>query len=378
MLTLLGIPINVNASWVLIYALVTWTLAVGYFPRQLPGLEPVAYWVSGILAGLLLFVSVLIHELAHAVTARAHGVGVSGITLHLLGGVSQLDDEPPDPRTEVQIALAGPLTSVALAAALALVRLGVEAPWGQALLNYLIAVNVAVGLFNLIPGFPLDGGRVLHAVAWRVTGDRGRATAIAGRVGMAVAVGLMALGALQAFAGALLSGLWLVLIGLFLRQAAAASTREVGLREALASLSVADVMTEDVITIPWRATVADLAGEFWTHHVTSFPVVDGTVVRGVATVHDVGRVSADERERTSVQSVMRPVTGALTISPSATALEALQRATGNGLGRLAVVDAGRLVGYLSLRDLTHVLALRSVPGLRADVAPAERPARRAA
>lgn len=378
LLTVLGIPININVSWVLIYALITWTLAVGYFPRQLPGLEPVAYWANGLLAALLLFASVLLHELAHAAVARRHGLAVSGITLHMLGGVSQLDDEPPDPRSELTIALAGPLASFAIAGALGLARLGVSAPWGDAILTYLATVNLAIGVFNLIPGFPLDGGRVLRAVVWHVTSDLARATAIAGRVGSAVAIGLMALGVLQAFAGAFLSGLWLVLIGLFLRQAAATSTSEVTLREALGALTVGDVMTREVITVPWRASVADLAQQFWAHHVTSFPVVDGGVVRGMATMRDVGRVPADEWERTSVQFVMRPVTGDLTIAPAATALEALQRASANGVGRLAVVDAGRLVGYLSLRDLAHVLALRSLPGVRAERSPASRQVRRAA
>jgi Zn-dependent protease/CBS domain-containing protein len=378
-LTILSIPIRINPSWVLIYGLITWTLAAGYFPRQLPGLEPLAYWANGLLAALLLFVSVLIHELAHSVVAMRHGLTVHGITLHLLGGVSQLEGEPPDPRTEFRVAAVGPLASFAIAFGLWLVRLAVESAWGDAILTYLLFVKVAIGVFNLIPGFPLDGGRLLRAIAWNATGDFSRATAMASRVGGAVAIGLVALGVLQAFAGALLNGLWLVLIGLFLRQAAQASYSEVTLRAALGSLPVADVMTRDVVTVPWRATVGDLVRQFWDHHVTSFPVVDGAIVRGIATVRDAARVPPAEWERTSVQNVMRPLAGEMTIAPTATALEALHRASANGIGRLAVVEGARLVGYLSLKDLTHVLALQSVqaPG---GVAPgALRPdARRAA
>jgi Zn-dependent protease/CBS domain-containing protein len=365
-LTVFGIPININASWVLIYALITWTLAVGYFPRQLPGLEPVAYWASGLLAALLLFVSVLIHELAHSLVAMRHGLSVSGITLHLLGGVSQLDDEPPDPRTEFLIAAAGPLASFTIALALWLTRITVDAAWMDAILAYLILVNTAIGLFNLIPGFPLDGGRLLRALVWRSTGDFPRATATASRVGGLVAVGLVVLGVLQAFAGAFLSGVWLVLIGLFLRQAASVSQSQVTLRTALGALPVADVMTREVVTVPWRASVADLVQLFWTHHFTSFPVVDGPIVRGVATVHDLAGIPADAWERTSVQNVMRPIAGEMTITPAATALEALQKAGANGVGRLAVLDGARLVGYLSLKDLTHVLLLQSLPGPGAD------------
>jgi Zn-dependent protease/CBS domain-containing protein len=378
LLTVFGIPIKINASWVFIYALITWTLAVGYFPRQLPGLEPMAYWANGLLAALLLFVSVLIHELAHSLVAIRNGLTVSGITLHLLGGVSQLDDEPPDPRTEFLMAAAGPLASLAIAVALWLTRLRVDAPWGDAILAYLIYVNAAVGIFNLIPGFPLDGGRLLRAIVWRYTGNFSRATVIASRVGRGVAIGLVVLGAWQAFAGSFLSGLWLVLIGLFLRQAASASQSQATLASTLGDLPVADVMTRDVVTVSWNATVADLVEQFWDYHFTSFPVVAGGVVRGIATVHDVGRVPMEAWERTSVQNVMRPLTGSMTIAPTESALGALRQASANGLGRLAVLDGTRLVGYLSLKDLGHVLALRGLPQVDADRGAVQPGARRAA
>src|SRR5262245_46792462 len=161
LLSIFGIPININASWVLIYALITWTLAVGYFPRQLPGLEPVAYWANGLLAAMLLFASVLIHELAHSLVAIGNGLTVRGITLHLLGGVSQLDDEPADPRTELLMAAAGPAASLVLALILSLARVPVTARWGAPFLTYLLSVNLAVGVFNLFPGFPLAGGGLL-------------------------------------------------------------------------------------------------------------------------------------------------------------------------------------------------------------------------
>lgn len=361
-LTVFGIPIKINASWILIYALITWSLAVGYFPSRLPGLEPVAYWANGLLAALLLFVSVLLHELAHSLVALRYGLSVRGITLHALGGVSQLEDEPPSPTAEMLIAMAGPLASFAIAAVLALVHVSgaLDATWGSAIATYLLLVNVAVGVFNLIPGFPLDGGRLLRAIMWRVTGDLTRATATASRVGGVVALVLIGLGVLQTFAGAFLNGVWLVLIGLFLRQAAALSYSQVTLRSALGGLPVQEIMARDVVTVPWTASIADVVDRFWTHHVTSFPVVDGSVVRGIASVHDVGAVPGDEWDRVSVQQVMRPLTGALAVAPDATALDALGRITTNGVGRLAVIDGGRLVGYLSMKDLAHVLALRGM------------------
>jgi Zn-dependent protease/predicted transcriptional regulator len=363
--TVFGVPINVDASFVLVYALITWPLAVSYFPAQVPALGPAASWASGLLAALLLFVSVLIHELAHSVVARRHGVAVSGITLHLLGGVSELEDEPPDPRTELRIAAAGPLASFLIAGVLSLARAVAAGPWWEALLSYLILVNAAVGLFNLIPGFPLDGGRILRAVLWRRRGDFRRATATAGRVGGVVAIALIVLGALQAFGGALLSGLWLALIGFFLRQTAAASGSQATLRSALGTLPVSEVMVREIVTVSWDASVAELARLFWSRHVASMPVTDGPVVRGVATVDDLGRVAAEEWPRTSVQRVTRPLADDLTVAPTTTALEAWQKASANGLGRLVVLEGSRLVGYLSLGDLTHVLALRSLPGATA-------------
>jgi Zn-dependent protease len=176
--TIRGIPVNVHVSWLVIYGLITWTLAVGYFPRTLPNLPPVAYWANGLLAAFLLFVSVLLHELSHSLVAIAHGLSVRGITLHVFGGVSHLEDEPPTPRAEFLIAVVGPITSFAIAAVLwAINAAGLVRPaWAQAVVAYLVLVNVVVGIFNLVPGFPLDGGRLLRAALWKWKGTLGQAT----------------------------------------------------------------------------------------------------------------------------------------------------------------------------------------------------------
>ncbi len=365
--TVFGIPIGVNAGFVVLYAVLAWSLAVGYFPGRLPGLDPLAYWANGLLAALLLFVSVLVHELAHSLIAVRNGLAVRGITLHVLGGVSRFAAEPPSPAAELSIAAAGPLASFAIAAALWAVQptemLG--ATWAGAIVTYLALVNVAIGLFNLIPGFPLDGGRIVRAVAWRWTGDFSRATAIATAAGRTVALALIVLGIMQTIAGALVNGLWLAFIGVFLHRAASMSPSS-SEGTALASLTVADVMTRDVVTVPATATLADVVDEFWTRHLTSFPVVEGSTVRGVVSVHDVGAVPATRWAHTCVAHAMRPLTDSVTIAPTAPAAEALHKATGNGLGRLVVLDGSRLVGYLSIKDLTRATAdARSVPGRRA-------------
>jgi Zn-dependent protease/CBS domain-containing protein len=381
-LTIRGIPINVHVSWLVIYGLITWTLAVGYFPRALPDLPAAAHWANGLLAALLLFVSVLLHELSHAFVALAHRLSVRGITLHVFGGVSHLEDEPPTPRAEFLIAVVGPITSFAIAAVLWALNAGglVQPPWAQAVVAYLVLVNVAVGVFNLVPGFPLDGGRILRAALWKWKGTLGQATYMASRVGVGFAFALMALGVVQILGGNVIGGFWLILIGMFLRGAADASHSQVALREALARLPVRDIMAREVVTVPPEATVAQLADAFWSHHVTSFPVVDAGTVRGIASVQQVHSVPAEQRTARRVSELMRPLTDDLIVGPDDSAFDALGKASRNQVGRLAVLEDSRLVGYLSLKDITHVLTLRGLPdGLRSAPGPGTGgPGRRAA
>jgi len=362
-LTIRGIPINIHVSWLVIYGLITWTLAVGYFPHALPNLPATTYWANGLLAALLLFVSVLLHELSHSFVAIAHGLSVRGITLHVFGGVSHLEDEPPTPRAEFLIAVVGPITSFAIAAVLWAINASGLVPPGsaQAVVSYLVLVNLAVGIFNLVPGFPLDGGRILRAALWKWKGTLDQATYVASRVGVAFAFALMALGVLQIFGGAVLGGVWFIIIGMFLRGAADASYSQMALREALAHLPVRDIMTREVVTVPVQATVAQLAEAFWSHHVTSFPVVDGGVVRGIASVQQVHGVPAEQRTERRVSEIMRPVSDDLIVGPNDSVFDALGKASRNQVGRLAVLEGSRLVGYLSLKDITHVLALRGLP-----------------
>ncbi len=362
------IPIYVHASWLAVYALITWTLAVGYFPHVLPNLPTAAYWINGLVAALLLFASVLLHELSHSFVARAYGLEVRGITLHVFGGVSQLEDEAPSPRAELLIAVVGPVTSFAIAGII----------WGLnaaglfhggstgAIAAYLLFVNVALGLFNLVPGFPLDGGRMLRAVLWRWQGSLPRATYVASRVGILVAFALMALGILEILNGGVIGGFWLMLIGLFLRSAADAGYTQSAVRQALATLPVRDLMAREVTTVPADATVADLVDAFWTHHFTSFPVVDHGAVRGIAGLGQVREVPRERWPFARVADVMRPLDADLVVRPDDTVYTAFEKASHNGVGRLVVLEGPRLAGYLSLKDIAHVLALRGMPGADGD------------
>ncbi len=354
-----GIPVRAHPSWLLILALLTWNLAVGYFPQVLPDLPVGALWIRGLVAALLLFASVLLHELAHSITALRYGIPVSSITLHIFGGVSQMEREPDRPGAEFTIAVVGPLTSFAIAVVLALAGRVLDPGAGaRATMQYLVLVNVLLGAFNLIPGFPLDGGRVLRAILWRFKGDGAWATRVAARTGSAFAVLLIGLGILRAFTGELIGGLWFVLIGLFLRQSAESSYQQLVLRGGLSPYAVRDVMTREVTVVPAEATAAEVVdGFFWRHHVSSFPVVDGGRVVGIIGLDQVKALTPEARDTTRARDVMRPLSEALSVAPGDSLWQALEKLTQNGLGRAAVLEGGRLVGYLSVKDVAHVLAV---------------------
>jgi Zn-dependent protease/CBS domain-containing protein len=354
-----GIPVRVHGSWLVIFGLIAWSLAVGYFPRVLPDAPVAAHWVTGFVAALLLFVAVFLHELSHALVARRHGLGVSAITLHVFGGVSQLEEEPASPKVEILMALAGPVVSFAIAGlAYAGALLAAAMPFLQAVLAYLAFVNGIVGVFNLVPGFPLDGGRVLRAVLWRIRGDLESATQTATRAGTIVATFLVVLGVVRAVGGDFLGGLWSLLIGLFLRQAASGSYAQLTLRRTLEPFAVRDVMARDVVTLGPELSLERAVDEIlWKHRVSSFPVLAGARVAGIVSLEQLREVPRERWAETTVEAVMLRIGPSLTIAPGASLWDAFQKLANNGLGRLAVMDGERLVGYVSVKDVVHVLTI---------------------
>ena len=361
-----GIPVRVHVSWLVVFGLIAWSLATGYFPLRLPNLPLLTYWANGLLAALLLFVSVFLHELSHSIVALRYGIPVSAITLHIFGGVSELTREPDRPGAEWNMAIVGPLTSLAIAGALALLQRLAELPEpAAAVTRYLIMTNTLVGAFNLLPGFPLDGGRLLRACLWRVTGDQRRATRIAARVGGGVALFMMMLGIFQIFGGNFVGGLWLLLIGIFLQQAAEGSSQQQQIREALSGLTVRDAMTRTVVHVPGDLSVIRLGDEvFWRHHVSSFPVVDQDRVVGLVAVDQLKRVPRARWAEMSVRELMHPLSEILQAAPGDALWAAFEKLVANGVGRLAVLDGGQLVGYLSIKDVTHVLAVSTPETMR--------------
>jgi len=364
--TVAGIPVRVHWSVALLAWLLSWGLATVLLPEQAPGAAPAAYWAAGLLAALALFGSLLAHELAHALVARRAGMRVEQITLWLLGGVAHLHDDAPDARTEARVAGAGPLVSVVLAAVSGAAALALQAAGGAALLvtvaTWLAGINAALALFNLLPGAPLDGGRLLRAWLWRRSGDRERATVGAGRAGRILGLGLVAVGAAEVVAQGDLGGLWRVLLGWFLSSAAQAEITGARTARRLAGVRVGDVMTPDPVTVPSWLTVAGFFGDHaQRHRHPTFPVVafDGTV-DGLLAVTDTLRVPAAVRDSTRVRTIATPISRVPTARSDELLVDVLARLRVAAARRVLVIDDGRLVGIAAPGDLARAAVLGEV------------------
>jgi Zn-dependent protease len=359
------VEIAIDPSWLLVFALVLWSLAAGYFPVRYPGYGWTVYLAVGLLACLLFFASVLVHELAHALVANRSGEQVRRITLFVFGGMAHLRGEPKSPEAELAIAAVGPLTSFALAALFWIVgRLLVPdgASYGlwTGIFPYLTFINVALGVFNLLPGFPLDGGRLLRAWLWRRTGDLQAATARAGAWGVHMSTLLMVFGGLQIFAGALVGGLWLMFIAMFLRSAASAGMQAVTIERVLGRTPVARIMVEDPVVVPPDASLTEIVDDYFMRYgFGGFPVARDGVVEGMVSLSDVRTCPPEERGRRSVREVMRPITDAMRVAPSASVGEALRRMVDTGVGRLLVTDRGRLRALITRDGITRFVRIHA-------------------
>jgi Zn-dependent protease/CBS domain-containing protein len=355
----IGIPIYLHFSWLIIFGLIVWTLSTGYFPAQYPDLPASSYWAKGLVASLLFFVSIVFHELGHAVVALRHGLRTRSITLFIFGGVAQLEKDPKDGRSEFWMAAAGPLVSLALAGLFyTCATLPFMGPWAAAVAKYLALINLILALFNLVPAFPMDGGRLLRGALWGPLG-KARATRIASGAGTFFAFFLIFAGVFSLLRGDSLGGLWYILIGWFIKDASAASYQQVRLDEALRGVTVRDAMVEAVATVPSTGSVAEAAREYFMRTgYGSYPVTRGEAVVGLLCLKDVLRLSAEEREATSVQGAMRPLTDAIVTDPDAPLPVAIARMAQAGTGRLLVMHGERLVGLLTTNGVVRRLKVR--------------------
>lgn len=361
-----GFPLAMNWSVLVIAWLLTWSLATGSFPYEAPGHSDGTYWAVGLAAAAVFFGSLLAHELAHALVARRHGVEVKGLTLWLFGGVARLGGDPPTPRADFRIAAAGPATSLALAAGFGLVAGGLElvgvAHIAVVAARWLSGINLMLGLFNLIPGAPLDGGRLLRAFLWHRHGDQVRAAVTAARAGAVVAYGLIGLGLLEFLAGASAGGLWLVFIGWFVLSAARAEEAHVLTRDALGGLRVADVMSPRPIVAPgWITT-----GEFIERYLlgsrhSAYPVegFDGGIA-GLVTLAQLRRVPPAQRDTTRLVDIAIAIPDVAIAAPRDSLVSLLDRLTPDAGGRALVFDHNELVGILTPTDVARAAELRGL------------------
>ena len=356
-----GIKIRIHWSWLLIFILVSWFLADDYFAETFTGWSTRTRWLAGIVTALLLFVSVLTHELAHALVARRYGVSVQSITLFIFGGVSSLTEELRTPRQEFLVAAAGPITSWVLAMLFGALWAVTRPEDVATVFAYLAWTNLVLGAFNLVPGFPLDGGRVLRSTIWARTNNLVHATRVAAGAGTMVAYALITIGIVNILLFGLVGGLWLILIGLFLQGAADLGYLQVRMRAAMEDVDVATVMRRSPEAVPATTTLeAFVHDRVFTSGDHVYFVVDRGDVEGIVSATDVLRVPRAEWPQTHIRAVMTPTSGAPTVSPSTGLIEAVRLMQEHDAPQLPVMTNGRVVGLLSLRDVFRHIELRTL------------------
>ncbi|MGW0826609.1 site-2 protease family protein [Streptomyces sp. NPDC002845] len=357
---LAGIRIGVHWSVLVIFVLLAAGLAEGRLPAAHPGSSGWLYWIVGLGAAAVFLLSLLAHEISHAVVARRNGVDADEITLWLLGGVARLRSEAPRPGAELRIAGVGPLVSLVLGVLFAILAGGFGGLYGYGLfveaLAWLAAINILLALFNVLPAAPLDGGRLLRAAVWKWTGDPLRATMVATSAGRILGWLLIVAGLYLLFLGASFSGIWLAIIGWFLIAAATVEGGQAKMRELFAGVPVRRAMTPDPLTVPADATVAEFLDEpTLRYQHSAFPVTaDGDVPVGLVTVHRAGAVPSGERHTTTLESVMTPLDELTTAGPDDPLSRVLPDLASSPVRRILVVQDGRLVGIVSSSDISRI------------------------
>ena len=364
-----GIPIRVDPTWFIIFALVAWTLAAAYFPLTFKGMDRYVYWIMGTIASLLLFVSVLVHELGHSYAAQRLNIPVKGITLFLFGGVSETLDEPRSAKAEWIMTVAGWGLSLAIAvvcygASLAITDTSQFALATFGVVRYLAWVNLLLFIFNGLPGLPLDGGRLLRAAIWYFTGNVQKATYIASTTGSVFGVTLIVGGVLMLFTGNLIGGMWFILIGFFLRNGARSSYQQLVVRRALEGVPVGEVMSDRVITIPAEMSIEQAVNEYFLkHHYHSFPVLEGGKLIGIVSLHDVREVHRDAWPHTTIGQVANRQVVELALHREDDLMDAVTKMARFNVGRLPVIDDGHMIGIVSRRDIMHRLSTKTDLGM---------------
>lgn len=361
---LFGFEVKIDLSWLVLAALITWTLAKGVFPHYHEDLSASTYWWMGAAGALGLFVSIVFHELAHSIMARQYGIPMRGITLFIFGGVAEMTDEPPNAKAEFVMAIAGPIASVLLGGVLHLLDSVLTGPlWSEpthGVISYLAYINLILAAFNMVPAFPLDGGRVLRSALWGWKGSLRRATRISSQIGSGFGIFLIVLGVLWFMGGNFVGGIWWVLIGMFLRGASQMSYQQLLVRRALEGEVIERFMKPDPVTVSPSLSLRDLVEDYvYRYQHKMFPVVEDSQVRGCITTRQVKDVPREEWGSRTVGELTTACSDENTLAPHEDAVKALATMRRTGNSRLLVVDQdGRLKGIVSLKDLLNFLSLK--------------------
>jgi len=366
-----GIDIKIDSSWIVIFVLVTWSLAGGYFPKGHPHWSFALNWALGLLTSLFFFSSVLVHELTHSLVAKKQGEEVQSITLFILGGVAQIKEEPDEPVKEFRMAVAGPLSSFVLAGlffVLSRELLPLSEPL-RASARYLAIINLTLGAFNLLPGFPMDGGRVFRSIVWKITGDLKKATRIASMTGDGIAylmiiVGIFQLLGVFPFLGGSVGGLWFVLIGWFLHNAATRGYSQLMITEGLKGLKARDLMNTEFETVPAGLPVQSLVDDYILKKKERvFLVTVGGDLKGIVCLEDVKGLPREEWAQSPVSRIMTPKEELRSVPLDADGARILATLTARDVHQVPVMDGGKVAGVICRTDLLRVLQLKAELGV---------------
>jgi Zn-dependent protease/CBS domain-containing protein len=359
-----GFEVGIDWSWIILAILIAWSLSVGFFPFRFKNLSTETYWLMGIVGTLGLFISIIFHETCHSLVARKYGMPMKGITLFIFGGVAEMGEEPPSPKAEFMMAIIGPISSIAIGIVFyGIYFLGQQKGWSEPIngvVQYLGFINGLLAFFNLVPAFPLDGGRVLRSILWGWKKNLRWATHISSRIGSGFGILLIILGALQFLRGDFIGGMWWFLIGMFLRGAAKTSYQQLLLRKALEGEPVKRFMKTDPVTVTPSLSVAQLVEDYiYKHHYKMFPVVEDTNrLIGCVTTKQVREIPREEWGQRRVGEVAIQCSPENTIGPQVDAMKALSIMSKTGASRLMVTEGNRLVGVIALKDLLKFFALK--------------------
>ena len=362
--TLFGFEVRLDISWLLLALLIGWSLGAGMFPADYPGLSPRVYTWMGVFGALGVFFSIVFHEFSHSLVARHYGMPIKGITLFIFGGVAEMEEEPPGPKSEFLMAVAGPLASLLLAFVFSRIEaIGLLRDWPTPIVGVsgaLAYVNTVVAIFNLVPAFPLDGGRMLRAALWHFKKDVHAATRISSQMGNGFGLALIFLGIVAFVQGSIIGGMWWFLIGIFLRGAATASYQRLVLHDMLHQQPVSRFMRRDPETVAPSVTIREWVEDYvYRHHFKMFPVVEGSTLLGAVTIDDIREIPREDWGEVTVREVMKPRSDENTIEAGAETEKLLTAMMHPGRQtRYLVVEGDRLVGIIALKDVLELIALK--------------------